>query len=275
MEIDAKLVMKLRSETDAPVMECKAALTEAGGDYEKAKQILREKGKAAAAKRADRTTSAGVAMFVADAGNKNVGGVVLESETDFVAKNPDFIATAEMIAKAYVDQDPTADPLAIKAGDKTVGALVEESVAKIRENIKVAKAVHLSGSNVAVYVHHDKTKAAAVVLEGDSPNLMEAGQKLAIQCVASSPKYIEKEEVPADIIEKEIETETQRAVNEGKNADVAANIARGRVNKEFFQTQVLLEQPFYADNKKTVSQYLKEQGGTIKVVGFTRLAVGE
>ena len=104
---------------------------------------------------------------------------------------------------------------------------------------------------------------------------MEAGQKLAIQCVASSPKYIQKDEVPADIIEKEIETETQRAINEGKNADVAANIAKGRVNKEFYQTQVLLEQPFYADNKKTVSQYLQEQGGTIKIIGFTRLAVGE
>jgi elongation factor Ts len=247
MEIDAKLVMKLRAETDAPVMECKAALTEAGGDYEKAKQILREKGKAAVAKRADRATGAGVAMFVADADNTNVGGVLLESETDFVAKNPDFIATAEQIATAYINQDPGSDPLAAKAGDKTVGTLVEESVAKIRENIKVSQAVHLSGSKVAVYVHHDKTKAAAVVLEGDSPNLLEAGQKLATQCVASDPKYIYKEEVPQDIIDKEIETETQRAINEGKNADVAANVAKGRVNKEFFQAQVLLEQPFYLD----------------------------
>lgn len=255
MEIDAKLVMKLRAETDAPVMECKAALVEAGGDYEKAKQILREKGKAAAAKRADRATGAGVAVMISDPSNKKVGGVVLESETDFVAKNPEFIAAT--------------------ANGKTVGTLVEESVAKIRENIKVAKAVHLTGETVAVYVHHDKTKAAAVVLEGDSPNLLEAGQKLAIQCVAGNPKYVSKEQVPADIIEKEIATETQRAINEGKPADVAANIAKGRVNKEFYQSQVLLEQPFYADNKKTVSQYLQEQGGTIKVLGFERLAVGE
>lgn len=275
MEIDAKLVMKLRAETDAPVMECKAALVEAGGDYEKAKQILREKGKAAAAKRADRATGAGVAVMISDPSNKKVGGVVLESETDFVAKNPEFIATAESIAAAYLDSDPGADPLAATANGKTVGTLVEESVAKIRENIKVAKAVHLTGETVAVYVHHDKTKAAAVVLEGDSPNLLEAGQKLAIQCVAGNPKYVSKEQVPADIIEKEIATETQRAINEGKPADVAANIAKGRVNKEFYQSQVLLEQPFYADNKKTVSQYLQEQGGTIKVLGFERLAVGE
>lgn len=275
MEIDAKLVMKLRAETDAPVMECKAALVEAGGDYEKAKQILREKGKAAAAKRADRATSAGVAMMIADPTHKKVGGVVLESETDFVAKNEEFIATAETIAAAFVDQDPGGDPLAASANGKTVGALVEESVAKIRENIKVAKAVHLDGEAVAVYVHHDRTKAAAVVLEGDSPNLMEAGQKLAIQCVAGNPRYVSKDQVPADIIEREIATETQRAINEGKTAEVAANIAKGRVNKEFYQSQVLLEQPFYADNKKTVSQYLQEQGGTIKVLGFERLAVGE
>lgn len=275
MEIDAKLVMRLRAETDAPVMECKAALVEAGGDFEKAKQILREKGKAAAAKRADRDTGAGVALMVADAANKKVGGVVLQSETDFVAKNPEFIATAESIAKAFVEQDPGTDPLAAQANGKTVGSLVEESVAKIRENIQLTKAVHLTGETVAVYVHHDKTKAAAVVLEGDSPNLLEAGQKLAIQCVASNPKYITKDEVPADIIEQEIATETQRAINEGKNAEVASNIAKGRVNKEFYQNQVLLEQPFYADNKKSVAQYLQEQGGTIKVLKFERLAVGE
>lgn len=214
-------------------------------------------------------------MMISDASNKKVGGVLLESETDFVAKNPEFIATAESIAAAYVDHDPGADPLAALANGKTVGTLVEESVAKIRENIKVSKAVHLAGDAVAVYVHHDKTKAAAVVLEGDSPNLLEAGRKLAIQCVAGNPKYVSKEQVPSDIVEKEIATETQRAINEGKAADVAANIAKGRVNKEFYQNQVLLEQPFYADNKKTVSQYLQEQGGTIKVLGFERLAVGE
>lgn len=275
MEIDAKLVMKLRAETDAPVMECKAALTEAGGDYDKAKQILREKGKAAAAKRADRATGAGVAMFVTSDDNSKAGGVVLESETDFVAKNPEFITTAETIAKAFVAQDPGSDALGVKAGDKTVGALVEESVAKIRENIKVARAVHVEGAKVAVYVHHDKTKAAAVVLDGDSPNLLEAGQKLAIQCVAHPPQYIQKDEVPKDIIDREIETETQRAINDGKTPEVAANIAKGRVNKEYFQSHVLLEQPFYADAKKTVSQYLQEQGGTIKIIGFTRLAVGE
>src|SRR5438128_1301573 len=123
-------VMRLREMTDAPMMECKAALTEADGDFEKAKEILREKGKSAVAKRADRTTSAGVVAFSTRHDHKVIGGVVLESETDFVARNEDFVAIAEEIAEIFMHHDPGNDPMAVKHGDKTVKDIVEQAVAK-------------------------------------------------------------------------------------------------------------------------------------------------
>lgn len=273
-------VKRLREETDAPMMECKSALDEAEGDYEKAKALLREKGKAAAVKRADRQTSEGVVAFAASSDNRKVGGVVLECETDFVARNEDFVKIAEEIAQVFLENDPGTDPLAISTNGTTVGAMVEEAVAKIRENIRISRAVHLSSTNqIATYVHHDRKKGVAVELAGDAQNALDAGRAIAIQSVAFPPEYLSKDEVPKDLIEKEIEIETQRALNEGKAENVARNIAQGRINKEYYKRVVLLEQPFYKDMNKSVQQYLQEEaksgGGTINILGVTRLAVGE
>lgn len=118
MEISAELVKRLRSETDAPLMECKAALQEANGDFERAKAILREKGKAAAAKRSDRSTSAGLVVVALSDDQKQAGAVVLESETDFVAKNDDFVALAEQLAKAFLASDPGSDPNAVASTER-------------------------------------------------------------------------------------------------------------------------------------------------------------
>ena len=142
-------VGRLRAETDAPLMECKAALDEADGDFDRAKQILREKGKAAAAKRADRTTAEGVVAFAKSADGKTVAGVVLESETDFVARNDQFIATAQKIAEMVRDGAAGADPLTLSADGKTVNDLIVEAVGKIRENIRLAKAVRVTKKSAA------------------------------------------------------------------------------------------------------------------------------
>jgi elongation factor Ts len=280
MEFSAGDVKKLRDETDAPLMECKAALKEAEGDYTRAKEILREKGKAAAAKRADRKTKAGVALLAVSDDHKTAGGVVLESETDFVAKNEEFIAIAQKIAEAFLATDPGSDPLAVKAGDTTVGGLVEEAIAKIRENIRVAKAVRLTtDASIATYIHHDKTKASAIELEGDAATLLEVGHKLAIQSVAFPPEFVDKAEIPQDYIDHQVQIETKRAIEEGKKEEIAKNIAVGRVNKEIIKNVVLLEQPFYADLGKSVADYVSEQAkagnGSIKVRGFTLLTVGQ
>jgi len=280
MEINAKDVMRLRAETDAPVMECRAALSEAGGDFEKAKAILREKGKAAATKRQDRQTSEGVAAISSSQNHQAVGGVVLECETDFVARNEEFIALAQRLAEVFLHHDPGTDPLSLKTGDHTVGELIEDAVTKIRENIRLSKAVHQTTTNkFATYVHHDKKKAVVIEVVGDAANGHDIGREIAIQSVAFPPEFIEKDQVPKDFVEQQIEEQTKRAINEGKEPDIAKNIAIGRVNKEIMKQVVLLEQPFFRDNSKSVGQYLEEEakagGGSIKIAGITRLAVGE
>lgn len=272
-------VKKLREETDAPMMECKAALDEAEGDFEKAKNLLREKGKAAAAKRADRNTSEGVATLSVAHDHKRLGGVVLECETDFVARNEDFVQIAQELAEIFLHNDPGSDPLTVKHGDKTVGQIVEEAVAKIRENIKITKAIHETTEHrFSTYVHHDRKKAVAVEVVGTAENVGEAGYKVAIQSVAFPPEFIHKDEVPKEKVDAEMEVQTQRAINEGKTPDIAKNIAMGRINKEFFKEVVLLEQPYYADPTMSVSQYLQQEakqgGGTISIARVIRLAVG-
>jgi elongation factor Ts len=262
----AQDVKMLREDTDAPMMECKAALDESDGDFEKAKQILREKGKAAAAKRADRSTAAGVVAIATTDDKKIVGAVVVESETDFVARNEDFIAIAQQIAEHVRD--------GIAADSEQIKSLVEGAVAKIRENIRVARAERIeSEAGIVTYVHHDRTKGALVVLEsGDATN--DAVRKVAVHTVSMPPEVVSKDQLSQELIEREIAMETQRAINEGKDEKIAANIAQGRVNKEYVKRVVFLEQPFYADQSKTVGQHLQENGGA-KVKDVKYLAVGQ
>jgi elongation factor Ts len=270
----AQDVKRLREETDAPMMECKAALDEADGDFEKAKQILREKGKAAAGKRAGRATSAGVVAISAAQDHHTVGAIVLESETDFVARNEDFINLAQELAEIFLHNDPGSDPLTVKHGDKTVGDMVEAAVATIRENIRLAKAVRVTSENqLCTYVHHDRTKGAIVEMTGD-PAVREVGRSLAIQVVAFPPEVVSKDQLSQEMLDREIEIETQRAIGEGKPENIAKNIAQGRVNKEYVNKAVLLEQPFYVDPSKSVKQYVAEHAPGSTVVGFTYLGVG-
>jgi len=271
-------VKKLRDETDAPIMECKSALDEADGDMERARAILREKGKAAAIKRADRSTAAGVVALAHSHDHKTIGGVVLECETDFVARNEGFIATANELAEIFLHHEPGADPLAVTHGDKTVGDIVQECVAKFRENARLTNAVHLTTSNwFAAYVHHDNLKAVVVEVAGDIEHEVagSVGHQVAVQAVAFPPQFISKTEIPAETIEAEIATETQKALNDGKDAKIAENIARGRVNKEFVKKAVLLEQDYYREPELTVSQYIQKEGKGAEIIKLTRLAVGE
>lgn len=280
MSISAALVKKLRDETGAPMMECKAALEEASGDYEQAKDLLREKGKAAATKRAGRATSAGRVALAVSSNHQAVGAVVLECETDFVSSNEKFAEIANELAELFLHQAPGADPLSVKKGDKTVAEIIEGAVAVIRENIKLAKAVQLTSdsNSFATYVHHDNMKAVIVEVEGTPANGHDVGRKVAIQAVAyPGAAFINKEDIPAEILEKEISIEKARAIESGKPENIAENIARGKVNKEYVQQVALLEMPFYADSSKTVGAFIAEESkaAPVKIVSFHRLAVGE
>lgn len=279
MAISASDVKRLREETDAPMMECKVALEEAGGDFEKAKAILREKGQSAAAKRSGRSTSEGVAKFVVSADGKTAVGVVLESETDFVSNNDGFRKLVDTLANGLLNAPADAvngDVNNVSIDGKTVAELVTEGVALFRENIQLTQAVKLETDGaIGVYNHHTGKQAAVVMVSGDAANAGEVATKGAIQAVAMGATYLTKAEVPQDIIAQEMELETQRAINDGKPAEMAAKIAEGRVNKEFFKSQVLLEQPFLEDESKSTAQFLKEMAqGTAEVTGFKRLTVG-
>ncbi len=281
MAISASDVKRLRDETDAPMMECKAALEEAGGDFDKAKNILREKGKAAAGKRSGRATGAGCVAISTSENHKEIGAVVLESETDFVSQNEGFVALARELAEIFQHQEPGNDPLAVSHGDKTVGQLIEEGIAKFRENIKLSKAVHLrtADNSFASYIHHTPNKGAIVEVAGTAANGHAVGREMAIQTVAFPPEFVSKDQVPEEFVKKQMEVEIQRALNEGKPQNIAENIAKGRINKEVMQSVVLLEQPFYKEQSKTVGTYLAEEskaaGADIKIVNFIRLNVGE
>lgn len=270
-------VKRLRDETSAPMMECRSALDEAGGDYERAKEILREKGQAAAAKRSDRSTSEGiVAIATADSA---IAGVIVQCETDFVSTNSDFKALVAEVAKIVLDKGAAglsleeALELTNDAGTSIKG-LLEEAVGKIRENIQLAKVVKMSGGSYGYYVHHDNKKGAIVELNSGND---EVGKYVSMQVVSANPpaEFLTKEELPQDRLAKELEIETERAIQEGKPAEMAAKIAQGRVNKEFVKSAVLLEQPFFMDASKSVADYVKEKSAGLTVTGFTKLAVGE
>ncbi|WP_038476545.1 translation elongation factor Ts [Fimbriimonas ginsengisoli] len=254
----AQDVKKLREETDAPMMECKSALEESEGDFARAKEILREKGKAQAGKKAGRATGAGVAAFAV--GNGSVAGVVLETETDFVSRNEGFVALAQKAADALL-ADANAD----------LSPFVVEAVASFRENAALGKTARKDGAEVvSIYVHHDKTKAAAVLGEGDA----EALRQVAIHAVAFPPAVVSKDQLSQEMLEREIEIETQRAMNEGKPENIAKNIAQGRVNKEYIKAVVLTEQPFYKDPSKSVGQWLQETAKGTKITDFIYLGLG-
>ncbi|MCH8979434.1 MAG: translation elongation factor Ts [Armatimonadetes bacterium] len=279
VKIDAQIVKRLRQETGAPMMECKKALVEAEGDFDRAKQILREKGQAQAAKRAGRATSEGIAAVVASEDSTKVACIVVECETDFVARNADFKTMVGeladgLLASVEAGAGETVEPdLSTVINGMSLQQHAEEAVAKIRENIRIVSAVvakAADGGKIAVYNHTNTGKAASYIeYTGDDA---KAAFQVAIQTVAFPPTFLRKEDVPQNLIDEEIKTETQRAINEGKPADIAGKIAQGRVNKEFFQSRVLLEQPLWTDAKKKVSDYAKAAG--IEIVGYRHFAVG-
>ena len=274
MAVTAADVKKLRDETDAPMMECKGALEEANGDYDRAKEILREKGKAAAAKRVDRTTSAGTVAIVT--GDKKIAGLIVECETDFVSANPDFQASvAEMAGVLLAAGKPgitVEEALALSNGGKTLKEYTEELVGKIRENIVLKQVMVLEGAEYGFYVHHDKMYGAIVQLSSANA---EVGKDIGMQVVSMKPEFLTKDQLPQDRLAAELKIEKERAIQEGKPEAMAEKIAEGRVNKEFVKSVVLLEQVFFKDASKSVGQYISEQSGGLKVEAFYKLFVGQ
>ena len=266
--ITAADVKKLRELTGAGMMDCKKALTEADGDFEKAAELIRIKlGKKMQERGAEREASAGL---VATSGGALVE---LKCETDFVAKGDDFVAAAQQIADAAAEAKAgDAETLkSVQLGDKTVGEVVENLAMTIGEKIELGRVAYFDGP-VVVYMHKraaDLPPAVGVLVEYDGNE--DAAKGAAMQVAAMRPQYLTRDEVPADVVAKEREIAEATSREEGKPEQAIAKITEGRLNG-FFKDVVLLEQPSVTENKKTVKAVLDEAGTSLK--RFARFEVG-
>ena len=285
MAFTAKDVKDLRERTGCGMMDCKKALTETDGDFDKAIEYLREKGLAAATKKAGRIAADGMVFSTVDRENK-VGVVVeVNSETDFVAKNEMFREFVADVASVVAKENPaTVEELLTKAmpnGD-TVEAALQEKILVIGENLKIRRFVRYEGPCVA-YIHAGGTHGVLVNFEVSDevfakPEFEAYGKDIAMQIAAANPTYLVREDVPAEVLDKEKEILTQQAINEGKPAAIAEKMVAGRIAK-YYKENCLVEQAFVKDDKQTITAYTnataKELGGDIKIVAFTRFEKGE
>jgi elongation factor Ts len=269
-------VKKLRELTGAGMMDCKKALDEAEGSVDKAVEILRVKGQKGVAKRESRTASNGA--VVARIADDNSSGVLLElkCETDFVAKGEKFLAVADAVA-AHVAASSPADTPALLASEiepgKTVQAYVDEANANLGEKIVLDRFAQYSGDFVASYLHRtspDLPPQVGVLVQLDKENA-EIAKDVAQHIAAFAPKFLTREDVPAETVENERRIAEETAREEGKPEQALPKIVEGRVNG-FFKENTLLDQPFAKDNKKSVQKVLDEAGVTLK--HFARFRVG-
>ena len=273
--ISAQDVKNLREMTGAGMMDCKAALTEANGDVEKAIEILRLKGQKLSMKRADREAKEGVVhALVSDDGKKGVV-IRLSSETDFVAKNEDFVNLAKEFAQIALDKFPAdlESLLAQPYQNITIGEKVQEQVGVIGEKIELADYQRVEAPQVVSYVHMGNKAGVIVGLNKDDAKFKDAGRDVAMQVAAMKPVALNKEGVDASIIEKEIEIGKELARQEGKPEDMLEKIALGKLNK-FFKDNTLLAQAFVKDNSQSVEGYLKSIDKDLTVTEFKHVKLG-
>lgn len=271
--ITAADVNNLRKQTGSGMMDCKKALVEAEGDFEKAIEILRKKGQKVAAKRGDREASEGYVVAKVSSDNANGVIMILNCETDFVAKNDDFVSFANAIADTALANNAKEVsevlPLSLSNG-LSIQDSITEQIGKIGEKLEISEYQFINAQEVIAY-NHPGNKTASLVglsLAGKS----EAGRDVAMQIAAMNPVAIDQNDVPQEMIAKEIEIGKDQAIQEGKPAELAEKIALGKLNK-FYKEATLMNQDFIKDNKKTVGQYLKEVDPNLKVSEFKRISI--
>jgi elongation factor Ts len=287
MSITPQMIKELRDETGAGFMDCKLALEQAGGDMEKARLILREKGAIIATKRASKEVNQGViAGKVSD--DLRTGALIdLRCETDFVARNEEFQTLASELLdqvlafgqegqlELLLQQPSLHDPsLTVEKRIELVMGKTGERIAL--QNYALARVPNGENGVVDVYIHHNKLVGVMVVLTGsaDTQALQSLAHEIAIQIAWSAPAYLTRDEIPAEELEREMQIEKQRALNEGKPEHIAENIARGRVQKGFIQRVVLLEQPYYRDESLTIGKLIQQTGTDVQVRRFVRMEIG-
>jgi elongation factor Ts len=273
--ISAQDINKLRQATGAGMMDCRKALTETNGDFEAAIDWLRKQGQKVAAKRSDREAKEGVVIAQTSTDNKTGFIVCISCETDFVSKNIDFVAFAQSIANAAVENNvKSAEELnEVTINGAKVSDLINDKLAAIGEKIGVSKFERIEAPYVASYIHGANRMGVLVGLDKEAA---ETGKDIAMQIAAMNPVAVDPESVPADVVSRErdiiIELMKQDPKMAGKPEEMIAKIAEGKMNA-FFKEQTLLAQAFVKDGSKSVGDYLKS-AGDVKVQAFKRVALG-
>jgi len=294
--ISAEDVNKLRQMTGAGMMDCKKALTEAEGDFEKAIEILRKKGQKISASRSDRDAKEGSVFVKTSDDNKEAVLIALNCETDFVAKNEEFQSLGKLIAETAFAYRPADKEslLSLKAGNLSLNDKIVELVGKIGEKIEVSEYVHMKGEVVIPYIHAGSKLGVLVSLKGVNarllrrspesfgpngqgkdvtPTIIGAGKDVGMQIAAMNPVAVDVTSVDKTVIAKELEIAKAQILAEGKPENMVEKIAQGKLNK-FFKESTLLPQTFVKDNSKTVAQYLDSVSKGLTVAEFKRVAIG-
>ncbi len=276
MAITAQDVNKLRTMTGAGMMDCKKALTEANGDFERAIEILRKKGQKVSASRSDKDAKEGSVFVKTSDDNKEAVLIALNCETDFVAKNEEFQNLGNLLAETAFAKKP-ADVAALlneKVGDLTLQEKVTELVGKIGEKVEVSEYIQMSGEAVVPYIHAGSKLGVLVSLKGvNGTDVVEAGKDVGMQIAAMNPVAVDETKVDKSLIEKELEIAKAQIIAEGKPENMVEKIAEGKL-KRFYKDNTLVHQPFVKDNSKTVAQYLDGITKGLAVADFKRVSIG-
>ena len=274
MSITAADVKKLREMTGAGMMDCKKALADANGDFEAAVEYLRKKGQKVSEQRADRDANQGVIVTHISADKKKAVALELNCETDFVARNEDFVAQAEKFAKIAFDEQVTdVDTFrTLKLEGLEIGEHLKSMVGKIGEKIDVRRIELMNSDGIILsYIHPGAQLAVLVDFAGEID--AEIGKDVAMQVAAMNPIAVNKEDVDASVLDKELEIAKEQLINEGKPVEIAEKAAHGKVRR-FYEERVLNEQKFVKDSSVTVRDYLKSKGAPA-VVAFVRIQLGD
>ncbi|HEV8511636.1 MAG TPA: translation elongation factor Ts [Cyclobacteriaceae bacterium] len=274
--ITAQDVNKLRTMTGAGMMDCKKALTEANGDFEKAIEILRKKGQKVSASRSDKDAKEGSVFIKSSDDKKEAVLIALNCETDFVAKNEEFQSLGKLIAEtAFAKKSADTEALLNeKAGDLTIREKITELVGKIGEKLEISAFVNMKGEAVVPYIHAGSKLGVLVSLKGvNGKDVSDAGKDVGMQIAAMNPVAVDETNVDKTLIEKEMEIAKAQIIAEGKPANMVDKIAAGKLQK-FFKDNTLVHQAFVKDNSKTVAQYLDSVSKGLAVAEFKRVAIG-
>ncbi len=277
--ITAAEINKLRQTTGAGMMDCRKALVESDGDFEKAIDYLRKKGQKVAALRSDREAKEGVIIAKTTVDNKTGFIITLACETDFVGKNAEFVTFAQSIMDAAIKNNANSleEVLAIELNGATVADKINDQVAKIGEKIQLARFEKVSADAVAAYIHGAYRMGVLVGLTKNSSAVLDAGRDVAMQIAAMNPVAVSPDAVPASVVEREKAIVTEQIKNDpkmaGKPDEMIDKIAIGKLNA-FFKENTLLAQPFVKDASKTVGDYLKSVDADVKVTEFKRVQLG-